>query len=192
MRSPTCGQAGSMPEATLARGPLALDEEFLADVEISDFQREIAGKLLRIVEAMPPQSVTTRAYIGGIGGLPPSTAVVNFVPRRGVSAEITIYIEPSTSVHIGVAHGTTYSLPHDVWDSRAKDVPRFTEQIVRAVVDGKFRETIYSRGGVPIRWKSELDVEGIPVSMDRKEVLGNLRGVFRKRTKREVVYPPYT
>ena len=192
MDSRTCGQAGSMPEATLARGPLALDGEFLAHVEISDFQREIARKLLCIVEALPPQSVTTRAYIGPIGGLPSSTVVVNFVPRQRGSAEITIYIEPRTPVHIGVAHGTTYSLPHDVWDSRAKDVPKFTEEIVRAVVDGKFRETIYTRGDVPIRWKSQLDVEGVPVCMDRKEVLGSLRRVFRKRSKREVVYPPYS
>lgn len=192
MGSPTCGQAGSMPEATLARGPLALDEEFLGGLEISDFQREIAGRLLRVVEALPPQSVTTRAGIGGIDGLPPSTVVVNFVPRREGSAEMTIYIEPDISVHIGVAQGTTYSLPHDVWDSRAKDVSRFTGQIVSAVVDGKFRETIYTRGGVPIRWESELDVEGVPVSMHRTEVLGNLRGAFRKRRRREVVYPPYS
>jgi hypothetical protein len=180
-----------MPEATLAGGVRALDQEFLADLKISAFQREIAGKLLHIVEALPPQTVTTRVGFGGIDGLSSSTLIVNFIPRREGAAEMTIYIEPDTSVHIGAGHGTTYSLPHDVWDSRATDVPRFTSQIVRAVVDGKFRETIYTRGVVSIRWESELDVEGVPVSVERTDIGAVLRGILRKRRKREVTYAPY-
>lgn len=177
-----------MPEATLARGPLALDEEFLTYSELSDFQREVAGKLLRIAEALPAQSVTARA---GIGGARKAIVFINFVPRREGSAEMTIVIEQHTYVHIGVGEGTTYSLPHDVWDPRAKDVLRFSEQIVSAVVGGKFRETIYYRGGVPVRWVSELRVEETPIPQDRTELFATLRGVFRKRWRREVTYAAY-
>ena len=188
MGSSTCGKAGSMPETTLARGPLALDKEFLAYWELSSFQREVAGRLLRIVAAMPPQSVTVRA---AITQAPKATVFVSFVPRQEESAEMTIEIEQDTYVHIGVGEGTTYSLPHDVWDARSEDVLRFTEQIVSAVVAGQFQETVHYRGGVAVRWVSELRVEDTPVRQDRTEVLDNLRGILRKRTKREVTYVAY-
>lgn len=177
-----------MPEAVLARTHVAFDEEFLAGRQISDFQREVAAKLLLIVEALPPESVTARATIGEVSK---GVVFINFVPRQEESAEMTIEIERHTYVHIGVGQETTYGLPNDVWDSRAKDVSGFTAQIVSAVVEGKFRETIYTRAGVPVRCESELNVEGVPVSIVRLDLLGELRRLYRKRWKRDVTYAPY-
>ncbi len=192
MRSPTCGQAGSMPEATLARGPLALDEEFLADVEISDFQREVGRRLLRIAERLPAGCYSARAAIGRHIWPGGSSLLVNFVPRNKACAEMTIYIDRDLSIHIGAGSETTFGLPNDVWDQRARDAPAFMERIVESVVAGKLRETIQRRGDTTVRCKSELDVDGVRILVDRTDVGSAFRAIFRKRTRREVVYPPYS
>lgn len=191
MRLPTCIDAGSMPAEALARGTVPFDEEFLEGADFSDFQREVATRLLRVVQALLPESLILRTVGSRIRMLGRSLLIINFVPRRDEAAEMTIYIEPDEFVDVGAGRHTTFGLPHEVWDPRAKDILRFTEQIVSAIIDGKLRETLYCRGNVPVRCKSELDVEGAPVSIDRMLVSAWLRQVFRKRSVREVTYPPY-
>lgn len=188
MHAPTYGPGDDRAHAALARELVAFDEKFLTGSGISDFQRGVAAKLVSIVESLPPESVTARA---AVGVKPKGTVFVNLVPRQEDCAEMTIEIERHAYVHLGVGEGTTYSLPYDVWDPRAKDVVKFSEQIVKAVVAGRFRETIYYRGKAPVRWTSELCVEETDVPQDRTDLLATLRGVFQKRRKREVTYAPY-
>lgn len=191
MGSQTCGQAGSMPEDTLAQGTSVFDDEFLAGSDLSAFQREVASRLLSIAERLPGGSYSVRVAIRRLAWPGGSTLLVNFVPRQEACAEMTVYIHRDTSVHIGAGSATTFGLPDDVWDQRAKDVPGFTVKIVESVATGNLRETIHYRGDTAVRSESELDVDGVPVSVDRTDVGVVLRGVFRKRRKREVTYPPY-
>ena len=191
MGLPTHGTAGSMPEETLARGTSAFDDEFLAGSDLSDFQREVARKLLSIAETLPAGSLSARAAIGRIAWPSGLTLLVNFVPRDETCAEMTIYIGRNTFVHIGAGSATTFGLPNAVWDQRAKDVPGLTEKIVDSVATGNLRETIHYSGDTVVRSESVLNVDGVPVSVDRTDVGVVLRCVFRKRTRREVVYPPY-
>lgn len=183
--------AGSMPGDTVARGTLVFDDEFLASSDLSDFQREVGRGLLRIAETLPAGSYSARAAIGRHTWPGGSSLLVNFVPRNKACAEMTIYIDRDSSVHIGAGSETTFGLPNDVWDQRARDVAEFTERIVESVVAGKLRETIHYSGDTVVRSESELDVEGVPISVDRTDVGVVLRGIFRKRRKREVTYAPY-
>ena len=191
MGLPTHGTAGSMPEEALARGTSAFDDEFLAGSDLSDFQREVAGRLLSIAERLPSGSFSARAAIGRFAWSGASTLLVNFVPRCEACAEMTIHIARDTFVYIGAGSVATFGLPDDVWDRRAQDVPGFTEKIVDGIAAGNLRETIHYSGDAVVRGESELNVEGAPVSVDRTDVGVVLRGIFRKRRKREVVYPPY-
>lgn len=191
-RSPTHGTAGSMPEEILARETLTFNQGFLAGSDLSGFQREVAGKLLGIAERLPSGSFSARAAIERSASPSGLTLLVNFLPRDEACAEMTIYIDRDTSVHIGAGSATTFGLPHGVWDQRAKDVPGFTEKIVEDVATGNLRETIHYCGDKVVRSESELDVEGVPVSVDRTDVGAALRGIFRKRTSRQVVYLPYS
>lgn len=191
MRSPPWLDAGALPAEAIARGTIPFDEAFLEGADLSSFQRKVAVRLLCIPEALPDGSCTAQAVISRSawpGGL---TLFVNFVPRREGAAEITVFIQRDEFVDVGAGRDTTFGLPHDVWDPRAKDVSGFTEQIVSAIVNGKLRETIYYRGDLRVRYKSELEVEGPPVLIERLKLLRMLRGVFRKRSKKEVTYTSY-
>jgi len=170
---------------------VVLDAAFLAQARLTPFQRRVAEITFRTVDALSPTCVTATASLGGRTGLSAGTLVLRFLPRREGAAAMTINIEPKTSVHIEVGEGTTYSLPDDVWDPRVKDITGFTEQIVRAVIAGKVRETIVYRGHVPVKWNSEIDIEGGPVSMRRSLLLGMLVGGFRRCRTRDVQYAPY-
>lgn len=158
---------------------------------LSRFQRDVAARLLRIAQRFPLGSFPARAIIDARRGIARSTLLINFVPRKEGAAELTIYIERATAVYIGAGRETTFGFPHDVWDGRGKDVPAFTEKIVGAVISGKLRETIHYRGDIPVRCESELDVDGVPISVDRTDLGGVLRAMFRRRRKREVTYAPY-
>ncbi len=191
MRSENEQIAGSMPESVPRRAISPFDEIFVQRPELTDFQHKVGSRILRLAQELRPEYVTVRATIGGVPGLDRSVVLISFLPRNDGCAEMTVYIESQRHVYIGVGHGLTYSLPDDVWDPRAKDAPRFAAQIVGAVIAGKLTETIFYRGGVATRWVSELDVEGIPVSMDRGVIPSVVLGLFKRRSKETVRYVPY-
>ncbi len=184
--------AGSLPVEMLRRRSLAFDESLLTRSELSSFQCAVATRLLGIAQRFALGSFSARVIIESRGGIAASTVLINFVPREERAAELTIYIERETTVSIGAGCETTFGLPHDVWDERAKDVLGFTEKIVSAIVWGKLREAIHYRGNIVVGCKSELDVDGVPISVDRTDVGGMLRALFRRRRKRELTYVAYT
>jgi hypothetical protein len=184
-------EAGSMPAEALASGTVQFDEEFLAGADLSDFQHEVARRILPIARELPADSVSVRAFVERTRYPSRSTLLINFLPRREDSAEMTVYVEHEEFAAVGVGRDTTFGLPHDVWDPRAEDVLGFTEQIVRGVVNGKFRETIYCRGDLAVRCESQLDLEGVPLSVIRMHPSASFRRLFRRRERCEVTYAPY-
>ena len=106
----THGTAGSIPEEALVRGTLTFDDGFLAESDLSGFQREVASRLLSIAERLPGGSTSVRAAIGRFAWPGGSTLLVNFVPRQEACAEMTIYIDRDTSVHIGAGSVTTFAV----------------------------------------------------------------------------------
>lgn len=186
-----CDDTGSMPVELLTRGPFELNAQILTDTDLTDFQREVLGLLLPIVERYRPSCSTVRVGMGrrrvGVG----STVFVSFVPHRDVSPDLTIQVSPSSSVFIGAGQETTIGLPSDVWDNRVVDVPVFAARIVEAVLCGKLTERIYYCGAITVRSESELDVDGVPVLVQRTDVGAALRTMFRRRDSRDVTYQPY-
>lgn len=189
----SCGDLDSVASARNAERDdcLRLNETVLAQPELSAFQRSVLAGVLSVLRTLPPDStLATAEFIRRIPPARPELKVVLRARKQGC-ADVTLFVEHDKYVRIAAGADTSYSLPEDVWDPQASDVPTFTAQIVHAITQGALRETTYYRGDVPVRWVSELQVGKIPIRISRAAPLKLIRHLWKARTKSVRSYGGY-
>lgn len=166
-----------------------LDEALLGEEKLSETHRDILARILRIVRHLGEERCHATIELDY-----KCCHVGRLEPTRSGPSRIEVCLNHDTedgTVGIVAGDGVRFWVPEDVNLPQEASVPEMVQSTVDAIVYGRLKETICVRAGVAYRWVSELPTELGCIKIDRTNVPRQVRTLFKKGTKKTIVYPSY-
>jgi len=115
---------------------------------------------------------------------------ISLIPETRGAAAIELYLDDDGEIGFSMGEDAYFNLPEDIQVPKGYSLESYVEEILRAVICGGLRETVYTRGGVIYRSVFHLDVKGRDVSIARTNLPKFLCGLFRHHVIRTTQYKP--
>ena len=173
--------------------PRVFSLEDLADLCLNPTHRRTVIALIGLLRALPQGTASVRCRETATGRFD-----IELIPRAPGAAALTIYlcgVAPDSCGSSEVVISAGEDIGIDVRDTRYDDpnpdVAELFENIVRAIISGRVRETLHYRGNTMYRSECWVGTCGKPVELDRTNVPKWLSSLGRKRSKKTICYKPY-
>ena len=117
---------------------------------------------------------------------------ITLVPKTVGASSIELYIYRDTEIGVAAGEGAYFNVPGDTGPSLGSDTVRIVMASVRAIMEGKLVETVYSAGRTKYRYDFTLDTEIGQIALQRVEAPKCLVRLLRGAKKRTVKYRPFS
>ena len=120
------------------------------------------------------------------------------VPAKASAASMTIYLprecgpqDDPGRISIDLGQHSSIDLLDVHYDDPDPDMARTAEEVVRAVVNGHFCETVSVRANRPYRVRTWVGKPGKPIETDRTQFKAWLLSLGRRRSERKLAFDAY-
>ena len=156
---------------------------------VPPIHRETLGRIMSQFDECPPD----RVQLELVHEQPGRSKLIATPSNAAASAIEVFFYDDDDPRQVAVAGGVDVflSLPTDIYGKHAQEWRAFLDDFVRGVVQGTLVEKLEYRGERLARSTFTVRLGEAPFTFTRTNVPNCLKGLFKKRTKRTVTYPPY-
>lgn len=155
--------------------------EAISRIAASEFQSGVLDAILRI--ELLQHCRWRKCQVDSFSGY----LRVNLQPDTDSGSSMQVFVYED-EVGIAAGKGVYFNVPSDVPVPEKLGLSGFVAILVERVIQGRLRETVYSRSGTPYRWSFVLEVDGKNVSLDRTDLCAFFRCFWRHRERVDFIY----